>query len=179
MFTHFYFQVNCTPFTRSDAICTESAQREQFNIITAFIDGSTIYGSDDKRADGLRQNSKGLLRTHSRGPTLPANKQTGGKLARRPMDFVAGDIRATEQPGLASIHSLFVMEHNRLATQEFTEDPSLLDEELFQRSRRLVIGQIQNIVYTEFLPIVIGREKMMEYGISLPSNHTEGYIYDI
>ena len=155
-------------FARSDAICTESGQREQFNIITAFIDGSNIYGSDDGRADGLRQNSKGFLRTHSRGPTLPANKQTGGKLARRPMDFVAGDIRATEQPGLASIHSLFVMEHNRLATEISTNDSSLLDEELFQRSRRLVIGQIQNIVYSEFLPIVLGPTMMEEYGLNLP-----------
>ena len=109
------------PFSRSDATCTKSGQREQFNMITAFIDGSTIYGSDDKRAEGLRLKHKGLLRVHSRGPTLPANKQTGGKLARGSKDFVAGDIRATEQPGLASIHSLFVLEHNRLAAQISTE----------------------------------------------------------
>ena len=162
-------------FTRSDAICTESGQREQFNIITAFIDGSTIYGSDDRRADGLRLKSKGFLRTHSRGPTLPANKQTGGIDPIGSKAFVAGDIRATEQPGLASLHSLFVLEHNRLATQISTTNPSLLDEELYQRSRRLVIGQIQNIVYSEFLPIILGPTKMEEYGLNLPVSGTTTY----
>ena len=151
--------------------------REQFNIITAFIDGSNVYGSDDKRADGLRRKYKGLLRTHSRGPTLPASKEAGGILGV-PVStkaFVAGDIRATEQPGLASIHSLFVLEHNRLATEISTQDPSLLDEELYQRARRLVIGQIQNIVYSEFLPIVLGSTKMQEYGLNLPVSGTTSY----
>ena len=155
-------------FTRSDAMCTESGKREQFNLITAFIDGSNIYASDDRRKGGLRTMSKGLLRTHSRGPTLPANKEAGRIDPIGPMSFVAGDIRATEQPGLASIHSLFVLEHNRLATQILTQNPLLLDEELFQRARRLVIAQIQNIVYNEFLPIVLGPTKMQEYGLNLP-----------
>ena len=150
--------------------------REQFNIITAFIDGSNVYGSDDQRAEGLRLKSKGLLRTHSRGPSLPASKEAGGIPGiGGTKAFVAGDIRATEQPGLASIHSLFVLEHNRLATQISTQDPSLLDEELYQRARRLVIGQIQNIVYSEFLPIVIGTTKMQEYGLNLPVSGTTSY----
>ena len=34
---------------------------------------------------------------------------------QNPMDLVAGDIRALENPGLASIHSMFVAEHNRIA----------------------------------------------------------------
>ena len=163
------------PFTRSDAICTENGHREQFNIITAFIDGSNIYGSDDSRAEGLRTLNKGFLRTHTRGPTLPSNKQAGSIDPIGSKAFVAGDIRATEQPGLASIHSLFVLEHNRLATQIAIEDPSLLDEELYQRARRLVIGQIQNIVYSEFLPIVLGPTKMEEYGLNLPTSGTTTY----
>ena len=163
-------------FTRSDATCTESGQREQFNIITAFIDGSNIYGSDDRRAEGLRLKSKGFLRTHSRGPTLPASKEAGGiRGIGGSKAFVAGDMRATEQPGLAAIHSLFVLEHNRLATQISSEDPSLLDEELYQRARRLNIGQIQNIVYNEFLPIVLGPTMMEEYSLNLPVSGTTSY----
>ena len=163
------------PFTRSDAICTEDGHREQFNIITAFTDGSNIYGSDDRRAEGLRTLTKGFLRTHTRGPTLPANKQASGIDPIGPKAFVAGDIRATEQPGLASIHSLFVLEHNRLANKISTEDPSMQDEELYQRARSLVIGQIQNIVYSEFLPIVLGPTKMEEYSLNLPSSGTTTY----
>ncbi len=169
--------MSCHSFSRSFATCTDSGQREQFNSITAFIDGSNIYGSDDTRAEGLRLKSKGLLRTHSRGPTLPASKQAGGIQGIGPSTkaFVAGDVRATEQPGLASIQSLFVLEHNRLARQISSEDPSLLDEELYQRARRLVIGQIQNIVYNEFLPIVLGPTTMEEYGLNLPASGTTTY----
>ena len=162
-------------FTRSDATCTESGQREQFNIITAFIDGSNIYGSDRTRAEGLRLKSKGLLKTNSRGPTLPNNKETGNIDPIRATEFVAGDIRATEQPGLVSLHSLFVLEHNRLATRLSSENSSLLDEELYQRARRLVIGEIQNIVYSEFLPIVMGPTKMEEFGLTLPLSGTTTY----
>ena len=108
---------------------------------------------------------------------MPENKQTGGidPPPIKPKAFLAGDIRATEQPGLAAIHSLFVLEHNRLATQISTANPSLLDEELYQRARRLVIGQIQNIVYKEFLPIVLGPTKMEEYGLNLPVSGTTTY----
>ena len=158
------------PFSRSDAICTESGQREQFNLITAFIDGSNVYGSDDDKAESLRLKSKGLLKTHSRGPTLPTNKQTGFMspfgLPLQSLD--AGDSRAVEQPGLASMHSLFLLEHNRLATEFSSEDPSLSDEEVYQRARRVVIGQIQNVVYSEFLPVVLGTAKMEEHNLSLP-----------
>ena len=55
-------KMNCFPFTRSDATCTASGQREQFNLLTAFIDGSNVYGSDEHRAEQLRTLSGGMLK---------------------------------------------------------------------------------------------------------------------
>ena len=169
---------SCFPFTRSDATCTESGQREQFNMVTAFIDGSAVYGSDSEKAEKLRTKTGGLLRTHYLGPTLPSNRQTGF-VNQFPFPtsekLIAGDVRATEQPGLAAIHSLFVLEHNRIAN-EFTEaDPSLTDEEVYQTARSLVSAQIQNIAYTEFLPSVIGPDAMALYNLNLPTRGTTVY----
>ena len=90
------------PLTRSDGICN-GEKREQFNILTAFIDGSQIYGSDDELAIKLRTLKNGLLKVHRLGPTLPTRSQTGlldDHFSSE--DLVAGDIRAIEQPGLGA-----------------------------------------------------------------------------
>ena len=50
--------------------------------------------------------------------------------------FVAGDVRATENPGLSSLHTVFVREHNRIAGALAALDATLSDEELYQRTRR-------------------------------------------
>ena len=157
------------PITRSDGICSGSV-REQFNILTSFIDGSQIYGSDDDLAKRLRTLKNGLLKVHRLGPTLPTRSQTG--LLDEHFgseDLVAGDIRAIEQPGLASMHSLFVNEHNRIAKQIKKSDENLDDEEIYQQTRRIVIAELQNIVYNEFLPIILGEKFVKDHNLNLPS----------
>ena len=54
--------MECFPFTRSGATCTDSGKREQINMLTAFIDGSNVYGSDEHRAQQLRSLNGGLLK---------------------------------------------------------------------------------------------------------------------
>ena len=46
--------VKCLPFTRSDSICSRNGVREQFNAITAFVDASNVYGSDETSSNRLR-----------------------------------------------------------------------------------------------------------------------------
>ena len=105
-------KMQCFPFTRSDGTCTNYGRREQFNKLTAFIDGSNVYGSDKTRSDRLRTMSGGLLKSHKLGPTLPSNSQVGFvDQDKCDEDLVAGDTRAHEQPGLTAMHSLFLLEH--------------------------------------------------------------------
>ena len=143
-----FFNLTCLPLTRSDPFCHGDPVREQFNALTAFIDGSNVYGSDQETAAKLREFSGGALKTHVLGPVLPTREQAGfdsdGE-SHHAQDLVAGDVRALEQPGLAAMHTLFLNEHNRLAKiiQKFV--PSLSDEEIYQVARRVVGAELQNI----------------------------------
>ncbi|MCB0655564.1 MAG: T9SS type A sorting domain-containing protein [Saprospiraceae bacterium] len=139
--------------------------RVPVNAITAYIDGSGIYGSDEHRAKWLRAYVGGKLRT-STGDLLPYNTKDGeidgGETYIAPgMDmpfpniktyFVAGDPRANENPFLTSIHTLFVREHNRQCDVLAAEHPDWNDEQLYQYARKMVGGIIQAIVYEEWLP---------------------------
>lgn len=142
--------------------------RQQVNMITAFIDGSAMYGSNDEVANWLRSYEEGRLKT-SAGDFLPFNTTdgaysssidpgapfmaTGGPVVPAKY-FVAGDIRANEQPGLLCIHTLFVREHNLQAEQIAQENPEWTDEEIYQRARKINGAILQAITYQEWLPVM-------------------------
>lgn len=132
--------------------------RQQTNVLSGWIDGSNVYGSDATRAAALRTFSGGLLKT-SAGNLLPFNTtglpnagSTGPEL------FLAGDVRANEQVALTAMHTLFMREHNRLARQIAREQPHLGDEAIYQAARRMVGAEMQVITYREFIPALLGRE---------------------
>jgi peroxidase len=140
--------------------------RQQLNRITAFIDGSQIYGSNEARAAALRTGEGGHLRT-SEGDLLPFN--TDGWANDNPTGlppetlFLAGDVRANENIELTALQTLFVREHNRLADELAAEHPSWSDDQLFEQARRLVIGELQAITYNEFLPALLGEGALARY----------------
>lgn len=67
-----------------------------------------------------------------------------------------GDNRQTEQPLLTLMHTLWVREHNRVAKKLCIEFPGNNDEFYYQQARRIVIAELQHIIYTEYLPVIIG-----------------------
>lgn len=139
--------------------------RQFVNSITAFIDASAVYGPEEERAAWLRTFSEGKLKV-STGNLLPWNTTTGEYGASvdptapemaMPLPFVqkwfvAGDIRANENPFLTGMHTIFVREHNRLCEELKASQPNWTDEQLYQHARKLVGGQLQAIVYEEWLP---------------------------
>ena len=108
--------------------------------MTAFVDGSNIYGSDGETSTGLRapvtvEFAAGRGRSGGRGKTfpgarlktqmsvgheaLPSRSMCGFASPRnngnpKQDDLTSGDTRAVEQPALTSIHTLFLYEHNRI-----------------------------------------------------------------
>ena len=140
--------------------------RAHTNEITAWIDGSNVYGSDDVRARALRTNDgSGRLAT-SAGNLLPFN--TAG-LPNAPTDqdptlFLAGDVRCNEQVGLTALHTLFVREHNRVADDIRAKNPALSGDQVYEAARRWVGAEMQVITYKEFLPVLLGPNALSTYG---------------
>ncbi|MGK7917787.1 MAG: peroxidase family protein [Prochloraceae cyanobacterium] len=135
--------------------------RQLPNKITAFIDGSNVYGSSEERAKFLRTFFGGKLKT-SKGNLLPYNdgtiKENDNPTGQDPTSlFVAGDVRSNENSVLTSIHTLFVREHNRIAKQLAQVHPYWTDEQLFQRARQINVAQMQSITYNEYLPTLLGK----------------------
>lgn len=128
------------------------------NILTSAIDLDSVYGANEERAIALRLLKDGLMKT-STGNKLPFNDQG---LFNAPSSssvfFVAGDHRPNEHPVLASFHTIFLREHNLLATDLKAVYPDWDDEKLYQTARKINIAQFQKIVYEEFFPIMTGRE---------------------
>jgi heme peroxidase len=128
----------------------DPANGNVINAVTQYLDLSQVYGSDPTTADSLR-NPDGTLNT-SQGDYLPVDGQ-----------YVGGDVRAAENPDLTSIDVLFVREHNYWVGQLHSEDPSLSGDQLYARARAITTAEYQNIVYTEFLPHLLGTNTLSSY----------------
>lgn len=146
----------------------EANPRQQVNHHSSFLDGSNVYGPSEDRMLELREGSGGRLLAGTAevtGDELLPMRSLAGLARDNPTGreernlFVAGDHRANEQPGLLALHTLFLREHNRLCDELSSAHPLWSDEELFQRARTLIIGQLQAITVNEYLPALLGRER--------------------
>ena len=144
----------CLSFRRSIPSCSNNtlgsfSPREQLNAITSYIDGSHIYGSDDEISSSLRD-MDGLLNIGA-GNNLPSSSCEMGEC------FQAGDVRVNEHVGLVTIQTLWIREHNRIATQFKTMNPFWSSEHVFQETRKLVGAILQKITYEDYLTKVLGQ----------------------
>ncbi len=144
-----------------------SNPREQENEISSFIDASMIYGSSAERNTALRVGANSTLLKTSPNNLLPLNvdnlTNASGFVADTSTLFLAGDFRANEQLNLTVMHTLWVREHNRIATLLQQQNNGDSVEEIYQSTRRLVIAEIQKITYEEYLPALLGANTMPNY----------------
>jgi len=154
----------------------DSNPREQLNQITSWLDASLVYGSDNYRGDWLRTFENGLLKTTmtSEGPIPPELDPTNDSHPGMSFEgfgggnLVVGDVRGNEHISLLALHTLFLREHNRLAVEIFSENPSWNDEQIYQSARLRVAGILQAITYNEFLPALgITLSEYEEYDSSI------------
>ena len=154
------------PFSRSAFQTDNSGVRQFANGITAFIDASMVYGSDDTRAAALRAFEGGRLTTDEHGfmprNSLGLENANDGFLPGETM-FLAGDIRANEQAGLTAMHTVFVREHNAWADRLAADNPTWDDERIYQTARKIVGAEIQKITYDQWLPAMLGDAALSPY----------------
>jgi hypothetical protein len=138
--------------------------RQQMNVITAFLDGSQVYGSDEARARELRTlDGTGRLKT-SEGDLLPYNVDGFPNQPDNSADyFLAGDVRANEQVALTALQTLFVREHNYWAGRISQQYPQLDDDGIYYRARAIVGAEIQAITYRKFIPLLLGPNALPPY----------------
>ncbi|MEJ6398176.1 peroxidase family protein [Yoonia sp. 208BN28-4] len=133
------------------------------NAITWQIDGSQIYGSTDSRTDDLRAFEDGKMRmasdaTSDKGlmPDAAPDTFMAGDISSDDPVFLAGDVRANENPALSSVHTLMVRDHNYWAARLAEEHPAWNDDQLFEGARQIVEYTLQKVTYDEWLPHLIG-----------------------
>mgnify|MGYP003332235450 CR=1 FL=1 len=104
----------------------------------------------------------------------------GGFFGGNLQSLLAGDVRNEDQPGLNSMHTLFFNEHNRVATLIYEKHQTWNDDKIFQETRKIVIGEFQNIVYTHYLQIILGKQFIDQHlpELKLPVDPSGSSTYD-
>lgn len=121
------------------------------NTVTGWLDASMVYGSDAATAASIRGDGGHLLTSD------------GGNLPIVNGQFMAGDVRAAENPSLTALQTLFVREHNFQVDKLHAAHPDWDGEHLYQQARAIVGGEIANITYSEFLPKLVGKNGIDKY----------------
>ncbi len=134
------------PFTRVD-----THDGEYLNEITSFIDASMIYGSDAETVGNLRTDGGKLLMTDD------------NLLIQSGENLMTGDIRAAENVLLASMHTIFTREHNRIVDELAQNNADFSDDQLFNEARAIVEAEVQAITYNDFLPVLLGENALPDY----------------
>ncbi|KAM9351638.1 dual oxidase 2 [Symphorus nematophorus] len=149
-----------------------SNPRTPVNLVTAWIDGSSIYGPSTSWSDSLRSFSGGLLTSGSEW-NMPT-QTTGRSFMWSAADpstgdhgpeglYVLGNAWANENMFTAAEGIIWFRYHNYVASKLHEEHPEWSDEKLFQNARKTVVATFQNIALYEWLPAYLGDKKLPPY----------------
>lgn len=148
---YFFPKGGVLPFTRTFKKKTPLGWSPE-NVISSYVDGSSVYGVSSSLSDKLRAKSGGKMKLSSQRLLPKTTKNM----------FKAGDSRVNENPALQAMHTLFVREHNRVCDELIQEFPFWDDEKLYDAARLIVTAEFQRITFYEFVPAILG-EPLPDY----------------
>ena len=176
-------------------IC-EAGRYEQRNANTHWLDSSNVYGSVEKELEDVRDKRDPAFLATTENALLPTADRSRALLPtctllllkdREPEScdimncgegcaFVGGDVRVNEMPALTVQHTVWAREHNRVAGELQQINTRWDDERVFQETRRIVNAQWQNVIFTEWLPILLGPSYMRAFNLQpLTSGYSNDY----
>uniref|UniRef100_A0AAV2L6E6 NAD(P)H oxidase (H2O2-forming) n=1 Tax=Knipowitschia caucasica TaxID=637954 RepID=A0AAV2L6E6_KNICA len=149
-----------------------SNPRTQVNSVSAWIDGSSIYGPSSSWSDSLRSFSGGRLASGSER-NMP-RVETGRSFMWSAPDpssaepgshglYELGNAWANENMFTAAEGIIWFRFHNYVASRLQEEHPEWSDERLFQNARKTIVATFQNIVVYEWLPAYLGNRRLSAY----------------
>lgn len=106
--------------------------REQMNDVSAYLDGSGIYGATDDKLH--------LIRTYE-----------DGKVNLSACELCDG----TDRHALGLLHRVFLREHNRVAERLAEANVHWDDTKIFLEARRIVVAQLQHVTLNEYVPAIL------------------------
>jgi peroxidase len=115
------------------------------NTVAGYLDLSQLYGSTAAIAASLT-NADGTLMSSDNGQALPVVNDS----------FVTGDPRVMENPELTALTALFMREHNYWVTALKSQHPVWTGQQLYNMAKAITTAEYQNIVYQEYLPLLVG-----------------------
>jgi hypothetical protein len=115
------------------------------NEVTAWWDGSQIYGSDATTADSLRSFAGGKLAIDPKTGLLPVADDGVEKTGFRRNWWV----------GLSMLHHLFVKEHNAICDMLALNYPSFDDQRLYDTARLINAAVMAKIHTVEWTPSIL------------------------
>lgn len=130
---------------------------EQLNQASAELDLSQLYGYTEEAQNRMKSGS--FLR--SNGEFLPfAENRNEFCVSDTENCYMAGDSRVNANPYTIILYTIFLRNHNKIAKKLINENSILTDDEIFTKAKELNTKIYREIIFQEWLPILIGTENM-------------------
>ncbi|KAL5274013.1 HPX2 family protein [Megaselia abdita] len=157
---HTFDRKSCLNYVRSSLAVNKKCRLgvpEQLNEASSALDLSQLYGYTTEAQIGMK--SKGFLK--SNGEFLPyAEIVKDFCVSDTEKCYMAGDSRVNANPYTIILYTIFLRNHNQIAKKLTNENSLMTDDEIFTKAKDLNTRIYRDIIFKEWLPILIGNDNM-------------------
>lgn len=153
-------RLSCLNYVRSSLSVSKNCRlgvAEQLNQASSELDLSQLYGYTAEDQYHMKSNS--FLK--SNGEFLPyAENRNEFCVSDTGNCYMAGDSRVNTNPYAIILYTIFLRNHNQIAKKLVNENLVLTEDEIFEKAKELNTKIYRDIIFNEWLPILIGTENM-------------------